>query len=116
YKEGKILMWWRFKNGMEFYVFPGGTQEEGESIEETLDREVFEELNLQVIQKRKFFEYVHQHRNEDGTLTPRKEHYFLITQFEGDLKLGAPELFRLSKDNIYRPDWLDLESIDIDYD
>lgn len=116
YRDNKILMLWRYFNNQEYYVFPGGTQEEGEDIDVTLKREVDEELNLKINKYKKIFEYVHQHENSDGSYSPRTEHYFLIYDFEGEIKMGAPELFRQSRTNIYRPEWIELDSISVDYE
>jgi 8-oxo-dGTP pyrophosphatase MutT (NUDIX family) len=112
-KGNQVLMLWRFFNEKEYYVFPGGTQEEGEDIVMTLKREVYEELNLNI---KKIFEFVHQHQNGDGSFSPRTEHYFLINKFEGDIKMGAPELFKQNRHNIYRPEWIDLHSNNVDYE
>ena len=54
-KAGNILMGLRKENGPNpnYWEFPGGKQEEGESLEECLHREWKEELNLQIdIQKK----------------------------------------------------------------
>ncbi len=116
YKDNQILMMWRHRNGEEYHTFPGGTQEERETIEETLVREVYEELNLKVKNYKKAFEWVHEYDTEDQHFS-RREFYFLISDYEGEIKLGAPELFKQNKDNIYRPDWIDLDKVDqIDYE
>src|SRR5437899_1133034 len=48
FKDGKVLLIKRVKPGVEYYIFPGGGVDEGESIEEALKREVNEELSLEV--------------------------------------------------------------------
>lgn len=41
----------------EYYVIPGGKMESGENEEQTVVREVFEELGIKVKPKKKLFEY-----------------------------------------------------------
>lgn len=120
YQEGKLLMMWRYHKQTEFYSFIGGTKEDSELIEDTLVREVFEEVNLEVNSFHKIFEYDHKYQIEsDGKIidVQRHEHYFFVDGFKGEIKLGYEELARQSKDNIYRPDWLDLNyAYKIEYD
>lgn len=47
-KDGQIALMRREKEGRLYYVFPGGKQEEGETVEQAAAREVEEELGLQV--------------------------------------------------------------------
>ncbi|NOU94775.1 NUDIX domain-containing protein [Paenibacillus sp. LMG 31456] len=47
-KDDQLLVLRRTSVQGEFYVLPGGGQEHGESIQETLIREVFEEVSLNV--------------------------------------------------------------------
>jgi len=54
-KNNNVLLFHRFKNGEEYWVFPGGSIEEGESPEDAVDREIKEELNLKIQQKRFLF-------------------------------------------------------------
>ena len=47
-KDDKVLLMHRFNNGDEYWVFPGGGQEPGETNDQTTVREVAEETSLVV--------------------------------------------------------------------
>ena len=47
-KDGKVLILRFSINNVDVYDFPGGKMETGETIDETLDREVYEETGLTV--------------------------------------------------------------------
>ncbi|MBI2674309.1 MAG: NUDIX hydrolase [Candidatus Yanofskybacteria bacterium] len=98
-KEGRILLMRRVKNGEEYYVFPGGSVEGGESPEEALEREIKEELNLDIRNYEKVFEIENR-----GV----KEAYYLIMEFSGTLQLGGPEKERMNEQDQYYPEWLEL--------
>ena len=100
--QGKILLFYRFKEGRSYYALPGGHVEAGEDLEETAFREIKEELNLDVTLGRKLWEI---------TNSDRQEHYFLAANFSGEIKLGFPELGKLSPQNVYRPEWVPLNQL-----
>lgn len=104
-KDNTLLTFWRYRDGREYYVLPGGTLEEGETLEEGLKREMIEEMNLTVVVGKKLFEYYNDFEH------PRTDHYFLITEFTGEIKLGGPELMHQSRENIYRPEWIKLDKL-----
>lgn len=104
-RDDKMLLFWRYRNGREYYVTPGGTMEAGESEEETLLRELYEELNINGIIDRKLFSL------ENTGEFKRTDHYYLVTDFSGEIKLGAPELTHQHKENIYRPEWIPLKEL-----
>lgn len=98
-KDGKILLMRRVKNGEEYFVFPGGGVEEGETQEDALKREIKEEVNLDVNNYEKVFEI----ENRGA-----KEKYYLIFDFSGIPQLGGPEKERTNEQNQYYPEWLNL--------
>jgi 8-oxo-dGTP diphosphatase len=98
----KILLFYRFKENRTYYALPGGHVETGEALEETAIREIKEELNLDVTLDRKLWEYKN---------WGRMEHYYLAARFSGEIKLGFPELGKLSPQNVYRPEWVPLADL-----
>ena len=101
-KENKILLIHRFKGGREYYVVPGGTVESGESIENACIREAKEETNLDIQLGPRLWEQIN---------NGRREHYFLVNRFTGNLRLGGPELAQQSLENRYILEWIDLNDL-----
>ena len=105
----KILLIRRVKPEAEYYTLPGGTVEEGESLESAMIREAKEELSVDVKISKLLFEI-----NSDE----RIDYYFLIESFTGTPELGGPEKERVTKNNQYHLEWVskkDFESLDAFY-
>ena len=77
-KNSQLLLLWRYRDGKEYYTFPGGSMEEGEDEETALRREMFEELNIEIENPKKLFTNI----NEFGE-NKRPDHLYLITDFSG---------------------------------
>ena len=101
-KDGLILLIHRFMDNREYYVLPGGGVEEGETVEEAVIREVKEETSFDAKINKKLLE-------KFDDYDKRMHHFFLITDFSGDMKLGGPEARRNSKSNSYALEWHKLE-------
>ena len=103
-RDGGVLLMHRSKHGREFYVFPGGTVEAGEVIDETLRREIREETSLMIesFEPLGCWESEFEGQRHDAC-------YFLITHSSGAAALGdGPELRAQTADNIYWLAWLPL--------
>ena len=100
--DRKILLMYRFKNGEEYYVFPGGGVEENETLEQAAIREAKEETGLTVTLKKKLWEC------KNGG---RTDNFYLVDAFSGDMKIGGPEEARQSESNVYRLDWIPLNKV-----
>jgi len=110
-KDGAILLIKRIKPEREYFIFPGGGVDEGETIEDALRREVKEELCLDVKKCRFLFEI------ENLSVPPfitihagcRNEYCFLIEDYGGIPKIGGPEKERMTPENQYHVAWLTME-------
>lgn len=90
-------MLYRFKNGQEYFVFPGGGIKERETVEEAALREAKEETGLDIKLGKEL--WTNQNKSDET------KHYFLVAEFSGELKLGGPEEKDNSPENIYRLEW-----------
>lgn len=109
-ENGKLLTMFRrkFNDGKwkEYYVIPGGGQEEGETLEENVKRELKEEMNVDI----KVLKYLG--KDEMGE---REDNYFLCEIISGTPHLGGEELERMSKENYYEPRYIEIARLD-EYD
>jgi len=78
FRKNKFLLIHRQKDAEDYYIFPGGGVEDTETPEETIIREINEELNLRIKIARKLFEF----ENLGG-----REYYYLIKEFSGIMKV-----------------------------
>lgn len=101
-KDNKILLLRRIKDGREYFVFPGGGIEKGESLEEAIIREAQEELGLKIKIEKLLFQI--ENRGQE-------EFYFLVKKFSGTPKLGGPEKEKMNKNNQYFIEWKNLSEI-----
>lgn len=108
-KDNNIVLMHRFKDGREYWVFPGGGVEEGETTEEAMKREIQEELSLAVEESKLLFELYNEFTL--GKYPPRQEYYYLVTKFSGEVKLGGEELKKMNEQDQYYPEWVALDEI-----
>ena len=103
--EGKILCVQRGKNKLSYisekFEFPGGKIEEGESLKETVIRELKEELMLDVLPSKKFMTIQHQYPDFHLTM-----HAFICSCSNRNLKLTEHIGFKwLSPNQLSHLDW-----------
>lgn len=106
-QNGELLTMFRHreKDGKvkEYYVIPGGGREEGEKLEDTVKRELQEEMNVEI----KVLGYLGK-REDDETCA----HYFHCQIINGTPILGGEELDRMNKANFYEPRFVSISEID----
>jgi inorganic pyrophosphatase len=104
--KDKVLLFYRLKNGQEYYAVPGGGVEPNETPEQAAVRELKEETSLNITLG-----------NKIGELEADDNHqYFYIAKsWSGTPTFGGEELERQSPANVYRLEWVPIETLnDID--
>lgn len=98
-----ILLIHRIRAQREYYVFPGGHIEDGETPADACIREVLEETGLRVAWLEPAFDYP----NEKNLA-----HYFFVETHPGTLSFsGGPETLKRSETNRYLLEWIPLVRI-----
>jgi mutator protein MutT len=105
-KDGKILVFHRFKDGREYFAFPGGGVEEGETEEEAVIREIKEELCLDIKVEKLLF-VVEIHRKE---FAPH-QYFYLVGQFSGTPKINGVGDEMSMQNNRYIIEWISFKDI-----
>jgi 8-oxo-dGTP pyrophosphatase MutT (NUDIX family) len=104
-KDQKILLIHRKKNGLEYYVFPGGHRRQGEEGVVALPREIFEETNIKVTNLKPAFEF-------KDYLANNTDYYYLCEWQKGEKpELVGEEKTRNSNENFFEPLWVETEKI-----
>jgi len=107
-RDDKLLVFHRIKDGEEYYAFPGGSVEDGETREEAVVRELKEEMCIDIkIDKFLFSFYVSPNRSDHG----RTNYYYLITEFSGIPALGGPEKERHAQGDQFFIHWMSIKDI-----
>jgi len=101
--EGKIISMYRERQGDVFYTFPGGGIEKGETIEDCVKREVFEEFGIVIKPLKKV--YICENQISIS-------HYFLAEWVSGEFGTGEGEEFQENNDNgKYVPMFINISDI-----
>lgn len=100
----KVLLMHRIKNNHEYYCFPGGHPEEGETPQQAAQREIEEETTLKVQLIKKPY-IVNEKRNEE------KGYYFYTTEFSGTAILSGPEKNFSCATNQFTLVWFEIDKL-----
>ena len=104
--NGKVLLMHRVKHDKEYYVFPGGGVEEGETVEQALLREVNEETSLEVKIEKLLYHHIYNSNTE--------QFFYLCSYISGEPKLGDGNESRTmaqSTANFYNPVWCEIKKL-----
>ena len=107
-QAGKVALIERHRAGLDYFVFPGGGVDEGETPEQAAVREAKEELGIEVAIKQKVAEILLGQRS--------RQLYFLVEQTGGEFGTGVGEEYTESDpddpdEGVYIPIWMPVEEL-----
>ena len=100
----QILIMRRVRNGQDYYVLPGGGVDLGETVQQSIVREIFEETNQRVT-----VDHILYHLD----FIDDSDQYFGLCRWVGggEVKLNGEEAERFAEDNQYHPQWMPLADL-----
>jgi 8-oxo-dGTP diphosphatase len=105
-KDNKVLLIHRLNKGDEYYVFPGGGVEKGETPEQTAVREMDEETMITVVPK-KFLYHIAWDTGE--------ENFFYLCEYisgEPQLHPDCIEIEQMkNKEQFFEPMWVEIDKL-----
>ena len=106
-KENKVALIERHRAGLDYYVFPGGGVDEGETPEQGAIREAMEELGVEVAIRQKLATI---HFDQSIQI------YFLVERVGGEFGTGTGEEFTDAdpydpEEGVYIPIWMPIEEL-----
>jgi len=106
-EDERVALIERHRAGLDYFVFPGGGVDEGETAEQAAIREAMEELGVEVAIKRKV---VVIHFDQSTQV------YYLVERVSGEFGTGTGEEFTDSDPNdpeeeIYIPIWMPIDEL-----
>ena len=106
-EDNKLLVFFRRKvrDGKEvtYYALPGGHVEGDDNYEDTVIRELKEEMNLDI----EIVSYL-----DKLLVDNREEHFYHAKIVGGEMQFGGEELERNNADNYYEIRWLPITDLD----
>jgi len=105
-QDNNVALIERHRAGLDYYVFPGGGVDEGETPEQGAIREAMEELGVQVVVKRLAAKI---------QFDLSTQYYFLVEQVSGEFGSGTGEEYFADpgdpQEGIYIPVWMPLDEL-----
>lgn len=107
-QNDKVALIERHRAGTDYFVFPGGGMDEGETPEQAAVREAREELGIEVAIKQKISEIQLGQKS--------RQVYFLVEQIAGVFGTGTGEEYTDSdpdnpEEGIYIPVWMPIDQL-----
>ena len=107
-QDGKVALIERHRAGLDYFVFPGGGVDEGETPEKAAVREAMEELGIEVAIKQKLVVIQLGHKS--------RQVYFLVEHVGGEFGTGVGEEYTDAdpdspEEGIYIPVWMPIEQL-----
>ena len=107
-QDNKVALIERHRAGLNYFVFPGGGVDEGESTEQAAIREAMEELGIDVAIRQKVA-IIHLGKKS-------RQVYFLAEQTGGEFGTGAGEEYThadpaSSDEGVYIPIWMPIDQL-----
>jgi 8-oxo-dGTP diphosphatase len=107
-QDDKVALIERHRAGLDYFVFPGGGVDEGESAEQAAVREAMEELGIEVVIRQKVADL------QLGSKS--RQIYYLVEQVGGEFGTGIGEEYTDSDPNspeegIYIPVWIPVDEL-----
>ena len=107
-RDNKVALIERHRAGMDYFVFPGGGMDKGETPEQTAVREAMEELGIEVAIQQKIADIQLGQKS--------RQLYFLVEQTGGEFGTGTGEEYTDSDpdnpdEGIYIPIWMPIEQL-----
>lgn len=102
--DNKVLMIHRIRGEQEYYVFPGGGVDVGETVHQGIVREIMEETSQTVT-----VEHILYHLD----FTDDSDQYYGLCRYIGGgaLKLNGPEIAHQSATNQHNPIWVPIDDL-----
>lgn len=107
-QNGKVALIERHRAGLDYFVFPGGGVDDGETPERAAVREAMEELGIEIAIKQKIAEI------QIGLRS--RQVYYLVEQTGGEFGTGTGEEYTDSdphnpEEGVYIPIWMPIEKL-----
>lgn len=109
-QDNKVALIERHRAGLDYFVFPGGGADEGETPEQAAIREAMEELGIEVVIRRKLVEIQYGRTS--------RQVYYWAEQVGGTFGTGVGEEYTDSdpdhpEQGVYIPIWMPIEELSI---
>ncbi|MEN9524225.1 MAG: hypothetical protein RL536_294 [Candidatus Parcubacteria bacterium] len=112
-KDHQILLIRRVKPHEEYFMFPGGGVEEGETVEQGLLRESTEELAIKVDAFTPIcvVENIEIPPDKNTWIGDHKYYLFSIDKYSGTPEISGPEKEKMTEENQYHLVWVPIYQI-----